>query len=147
MLNDVAIEIADEVVNDLNAQLFSIQFTAERHYLPKFELERNATPVVAVAPRDVSSEQQTRDTLEERWGLDIGVLARVKSADPELVDPLMALVTEIRGRYSIYRTIGGRGVSFEPASDVLYDRDWLEQKHQFAGVIQLSFQIERQLYG
>jgi hypothetical protein len=135
--------MADEVVNDLNAQLFSVQFTAERHYLPKFELAKNALPIVAVAPRDLAGEVSTRDREELQIGIDIGVLARVPDATPASCDRFMVLVMELRDRYAHYRTIGGRGVSIEPALEPLYDREWLETKNQFAAVLQLTLQTSR----
>jgi len=147
VLNDVAIEIADEVVNDLNAQLFSVQFTAERQYSPKLELERGGGPLVLVATRDVSNELIARNRVQEQWGIDVGVMAKVRDKTPESCDPWLALVIEIRDRYSNYRTLGGRGVSFEPGAEPLYDRDWLEQKLQFASVIQITFTIQRDIDG
>lgn len=145
MLNDVLIEIAEEVVNDLNAQLFSMQFTAERAYVPRFDLAtaKSHLPVVTVAPRDLESEAATRGQDEVRFGLDVCVCAKVPDASPVSCDPLFALVLEIRDRYAHYLVLGGRGVSIEPGVEPLYDREWLEAKREFFGLVQLTMTTMR----
>lgn len=145
MLNDVLIEIADEVVNDLNAQLFSMQFTAERAYVPRFNLAEAKTrlPVVTVTPRDLESETATRGLDEVRFGLDVCVCAKVPDVTPASCDPLFALTLEIRDRYAHYVVLGGRGVSIEPGVDPVFDRDWLQANHEFFGLVQLTLTTMR----
>lgn len=145
MLNDVLIEIADEVVNDLNAQLFSMQFTAERSYVPRFDLSKATSqlPVVTVTPRELVSESASRALDEVRFGMDVGVCAKVADATPASCDPLMALALEIRDRYSHYTVLGGRGVSIEPGQEPIYDRDWLLTNREFFGLVQLTMTTMR----
>lgn len=144
MLSDVVIEVADEVVNDLNAQLFSVQFTALRVYLPDMRLaELSELPVVFVAPRDVSREAISREKVQEQWGLDIGVTAKVIDKTPYHIDPLFVLMNEIALRYSNYVTLAGRGVSFDPAVEPIFDPQKLNEQHVFQSVLQTTFTLMR----
>ena len=147
MLNDLAIEIADAIVDDLNAQLFSAQFTAERGYAVPIQLDRSSATVVTVVPRTLTAEQATRVHLQDAQGMGIFVRAKLPENTKEAVDPLFALAMEIRERYALHRVLAGRAVSFEPVNELLYDPATLFEEHQFTCEVALAFATMRQLDG
>ncbi len=53
------VAVADAVVASLNAGTFSQQFTAERKYVPAFELAEMQTLHVTVVPKSVSIRGNT----------------------------------------------------------------------------------------
>jgi hypothetical protein len=49
----VILDIADAVVDQLNATTFSQALTAERHYQPRFELSEMTELKVSIVPRSI----------------------------------------------------------------------------------------------
>ena len=70
---NVLVQLADAVVADLNATGFSVEFTAERTYLPLHTLEQLANVVVIVMPATRELESADRSTTFNDLAIEIGV--------------------------------------------------------------------------
>jgi hypothetical protein len=87
--------LADAMVSALNAETFSIAFTAERKWLPYFTQEEVATLKVTVVPRSRDSSIEDRETDQEVAQVDIAVQRHVSALTNAEIDPLNDLTEEI----------------------------------------------------
>lgn len=135
------IDIADAVVEAMNAGTFSQAFTAVRAYLPQFDLKEMATLHVTVVPKSVASEMASRSAYQSDYQIDLAVQQRLASADESLLDPFMALVQEIADfwRFRGIRAAGRDFACVKVANDPIYSPEHLAQMQQFTSVLTLTF--------
>ena len=88
-------DMADKVTASLNAEDFSLDFTAVRRYVPIFELSDLDSLQVSVIPRGREDTPLTRGTDQREVEIQVGVQKRVASLAASDVDPLVALTEEI----------------------------------------------------
>lgn len=145
----VVIEIADAVVAALNGATLSQSFTAERLYLPEFDLPTMDTLHVSVVPAELDEElaDRTRDRAE--YKIHVAVQKRVSKPDvsglnTQAIDGLMQLVEEIGDLFRHKRLAG-----FEEAHWVktenrpIYDPKHLKEHSQFTSLLVLTFRVTR----
>ena len=141
--------VADAVVTELNSAAegtFSMAFTAQRAYLPIFDLKDMADLHVTVVPKGVSTEASSRSTSQEEYQIDVAVQQKVASLEPVSIDPLMALVQEIVDFWRLRRvTIGAVPAACVKAVNLpVYAPEHLSQMNQFTSIVTLSFRMVRQ---
>jgi hypothetical protein len=135
-------DIADAVVAALNAATFSLPLTAERHYVPRFDLADMQTLHVSVVPKERTDQLAARGGAQQDVAVDIAVQQKLASDDLADIDPLLALAEEIGGHFR-----GKRLDSFPEAIWVktehrpIYAPEHLEQLRQFTSVLTLTFRV------
>ena len=88
-------DIAEAVKGELNGGSFSQPFTAERHYLPAFELTDMKTLHVTVVPKGLETSPASRGLIQHDYQIDVAVQKKLAAADSDEIDALMVLVEEI----------------------------------------------------
>jgi len=88
-------DIADAIAADLNAETFSVDFTAVRTCLPSFDLTDLADLQVCVVPVAKSSTRASRGSWEDGHEIHVGVQQKLTNVTNAVIDPLMELVEEI----------------------------------------------------
>ncbi len=133
------VDLAEAVVTELNAESFSQAFTATRHYVPKIDLKDAASLSVLVAPSGFSTSIASRANDDEEYTIDIGVLKRLTVDGNTELDPLMLLVEEIKNHFRRKTIASPAAVCTEITNDPIFDIESLDQKRQFASVLNLKF--------
>ncbi len=141
--------VADAVAAELNAAAegtFSQAFTAQRAYLPIFDLKDMVDLHVTVVPKSVSTEASSRSTSQEEYQIDVAVQQKVASLEAADIDPLMALVQEIVDFWRLRRVMVAAlpAVCIKAASLPVYAPEHLSQLQQFTSIVTLTFRMVRQ---
>jgi hypothetical protein len=139
----VILDLADAVVDQLNAATLSQAFTAERLYAPLEDLETLSALKVTVVPRSLASRPLSRAWDSFDYQLDIGVQQKTDLSEA-MLDGLMLLVEEIvdllrPGPLTSYPA--GRVV--DVANQPIWAADHLNEKHVFTSVITLTIKVWR----
>ena len=134
----VILDTADAVVALLNAGEFSQQFTAERLYLPLFELPDMATLHVTVVPKAVAIAGLSRIVSQREFKIDVAVQQKGDET-AETIDPLVDLVEEIVDYFQSRRLASPNvictGVDVKP----IYSQEHMHELRQFTSVLTLTF--------
>lgn len=133
------VELAQAVVTELNGASFSQAFTATRHYVPKIDMKDAATLSVLVAPSGFSTSVASRANDDEEYTIDVGILKRLVAEGNDELDPLMQLVEEIKDHFRRKTIASPASVCTEITNDPIFDIESLDQKRQFASVLNLKF--------
>ena len=89
----VITDIADAIVADLNAHVFTPTFTSERKYDPGFRLEDVGSILkVLVVPAKHESVIDSRESTQNEYAIDIGVIQNPATRANAAYDTLMDLV-------------------------------------------------------
>jgi hypothetical protein len=88
-------DLAEAVVASLNAGVFSRPFTAERAYLPIFDLGQMVDLHVTVVAAGRTVQPASRDLLQVDHRIEIAVQQKLTGEGTSQCDPLLALVEEI----------------------------------------------------
>ena len=137
------LNLADAIVTDLNGHSFSQPFTAERGYLPTFELPELGDLKVIVVPKEDDGKLDTRTASTHDYAIDIGVQKKPPTIDNADLDPLMLLVQEIADHFLFGQQAAGATL-IAPTVRVLYLQEHLQKLRQFTSVITLTFRGWRQ---
>lgn len=148
-------EIADAVVTALNeavaAETFSQEFTAERHYLPRFRVTKGEldTLKVVVVPGEFNFTRFERTSSQRGDQVTIGILKKLDVSRSAThadqlaeIDPLADLVEEIAAHFAPDDD-GNFGFNdgdaeVEEVDGTPYVPDHIEDPHQFTGFIVLT---------
>ena len=138
-----AIDIADAVVAELNGRTFSQPFTAQRAYLPVFDLKDMADLHVTVVPRGVEIVAAGRGQSQTDFTVDVAVQHKPADLANATLDGLMSLVNEIAGFFFGRRLSGdmSRAVWVKTANVPIYLPKHLEELRQFTSVLSLTFRV------
>jgi hypothetical protein len=137
------IELADAVVADLNGHAFSQPFTAERGYLPTFELPDLNALKVTVVPKEDGGKLDTRSSSTHDYAVDIGIQMKPPNVDNASLDPLVYLTQEIADYFLFGKRPGGTTL-ISPQVRILYLQDHMHKFRQFTSVVTLTFRGWRQ---
>ena len=131
-------DIAQAVVDALNAHVFSVPFTAERDYTPTFELKDMRDLHVTVVARGVEMATASRAYAQNDWQVDVAVQKKIASPDASgQIDALMALVQDIAEHLRAVGTFGpGQWVRAENIP--IYSPEHLNDMRQFTSVLTLT---------
>lgn len=137
------VELADAVVDHLNATPFSLPVSAERKYVPVVELPNLHVLHVTVVPRGltIGPLDRTRDAYE--YELDVAVQQKTDGS-PARQDDLLALVQEIADSFRTPQlSTYPQARCVELKNVPVYSPEHLEQLHQFTSVLTLKFRVAR----
>ena len=137
------VQLADALVDELNRQEFTLAFTAERGYLPTFELPDLNVLQVTVVPNKDEGKLDTRSSSAHEFAIDIGVQMKPPTVDNENLDPLMSLSQEIADFFLFGKRPGGTTL-IAPQVRILFLQEHLHKFHQFTAVVTLTFKGWRQ---
>ena len=139
----VIIDIADAVVATLNAGTFSQAFTAERHYLPRFELPDMTMLRVSVVPKGIASQTLDRKRDQNDYRIDVAVQHKT-GTDLVTFDALMNLVEEI-GDYLQGTPLVGypQARCFDMVNEPIYAPEHLEEFRQFTSLMTFTYRVWR----
>lgn len=137
------VAIADAVTAELNGNSFSQPLTAQRLYLPVFDLPSMSELKVTVVPKGIttSSLDRSRDNFD--YQIDVAVQKKTPN-EIEIIDSLMLLVEEIGDHFrsnplASYPGARCTGVENTP----VYAPDHLLELRQFTSVLTLTFRLWR----
>ncbi len=132
------VELADQLASDLNGHTFSLPFTAERGYLPTFELPELNVLKVTVVPKEDEGKLDTRESSQHDYAIDIGIQKKTNTIDNGDLDPLTYLTREIAD-FFLFGKRPGAATLISPAVRILYLQDHLHKLRQFTSVVTLTF--------
>jgi hypothetical protein len=133
-------DIADAVVDILNAADLDMEFTAERTLLPIYDLKSLKILKVSVVPKGRKITQGARVLTIDEIQIDIGVQKKI-SDDSEL-DDLLKLVEDIVSLFPAERLEGyPLAICIKKENEPIYDPGHLRQFRQFTSVITLTFKV------
>ena len=137
-------DIADAVTTELNAGTFSLSFTAERHYLARFELKQLGTLRVPVVPKATTIETAARRQAQHDVQIDVGVLQKLQAADNSEIDELVTLVEELADHFRLQRLASyPNAIWTRTENEPIYSHEHLERMRQFSSVLTLTFRVIR----
>lgn len=137
------VAIADAVTAELNGNSFSQPFTAQRLYLPVFDLQSMSNLKVTVIPRGLSSTSLDRSRDSFDYQIDVAVQKKTPN-EIEAIDLLMLLVEEIGDYFRSNPLLsypGARCMNVE--NTPVYAPDHLQELRQFTSVLTLTFRLWR----
>lgn len=138
------LQIADSVTAQLNAASLTHDFTAERLYVPNFDLEDMQDLRVSVVPRELLILAHDRTTSKYNARIDVAVQRKFNQGTNVEIDPLVALVEEIADLFRLKRLDSmpeARCIQVE--HPVIYSAEHWEQLRQFTSLLTLTFQLAR----
>ena len=140
----VITDIADAVVAQLNAGTFSQAFTAERAFLPVFELADLKDVRVTVVPKSLAIIPGGRAHNQHDYAIDVAVQKKLDAADNAEIDPLMTLVDEIADFFRLKRLESYPGAMWlKTENEPVYSQEHLDQLRQFTGLLTFTFRVMR----
>ena len=137
------VAIAEAVTAELNGNAFGQPFTAQRLYLPTFDLQSMSELKVTVVPKGITSASLDRSRDSFDYQIDVAIQKKVPS-QVETIDSLMLLVEEIGDHFRtnpLSSFPGARCVNVE--NRPVYAPDHLQELRQFTSVITLTFRLWR----
>jgi hypothetical protein len=132
------IELADAIVSELNGHTFSQAFTAQRGYLPTFELQELDRLKVTVVPKEDEGRLDSRSSSAHDYAIDIGIQKKPKTIDNKYLDPLMYLAQEIAD-FFLFGKRPAAATLVAPQVRILYLQEHLLTLRQFTSVVTLTF--------
>jgi hypothetical protein len=140
----VITQIADAVVEALNAGTFSWTFTARRDYLPIYELEDVKDLRVTVVPKGVAIQSSGRNSNQHDVEIDVAVQKKLAKVEAAEIDPLIALVEEIADHFRFKRLISyTSAVWIKTENEPVYAPEHLDQFRVFTSILTLTFRVIR----
>ncbi len=141
------VELAKQVVTELNAGTFETSFTSSRSYVPRTALKSTGTLTVLVAASGIRVAPDNRAEWEYEYDIDIGVLFRApQTAGIEATttfDTYMRLLEQIADFYRFTRPTTANcpliAVAYGGPSGMPYFPEHIEEFNQFTGVVRLTF--------
>ena len=132
-------DIADSITTALNAEGFSMAFTAQRAYRPAFELKDLATLRVTVVPKALELSGATRGLIQNDIQIDVGIQKKLDSVATEQTeaDALMGLTEEMADLLQATGSFGGAQV-VSVANDPIYAPEHLDEVRVFTSVITVT---------
>ena len=137
------VAIADAITAELNGNAFSQPFTAQRQYLPIYDLKSVSDLKVTVVPKGLvsSSLDRSRDNFD--YQIDVGIQKKTQN-QIATIDALMLLVEQISDYFRsnpLSSYPGARFISVE--NTPIYAPDHLETMLQFTSVLTLTYRLVR----
>jgi len=138
------IDIADAVVAELNAASLSQPISAERHYVPVFDLQDMKDLHVSVVPKGVVITKSDRSRNTNDVQIDVAVQKKFEKGDAAEIDPLVNLVEEIADFFRLRRLSSypnAHWIKTEHAP--IYAQEHWDELRQFTSVLTLTFRVVR----
>jgi hypothetical protein len=139
------IQIAESVVAEINAGDFSKKnLSAQRLYVPNFDLEDMKELRVTVVPREVEYLPLDRATNKFHATIDVAIQKKFSKGDAKEIDPLIFFVEELADYFRLKRLnsyVAARCIKVENA--VLYSTEHWTQFNQFTSLLTLTFELAK----
>ncbi|MFN3189147.1 MAG: hypothetical protein ACE361_01385 [Aureliella sp.] len=139
------IQIADSVVAEINAGDFSKKsLSAQRLYVPNFDLEDMKELRVTVVPREVEYLPLDRVSNKYHATIDVAIQKKFSKGDAKEIDPLVMFVEELADCFRLKRLnsyVAARCIKVENA--VLYSTEHWTQFNQFTSLLTLTFELAK----
>jgi len=137
-------DIADAVVQELNAGSWSLPLSAERHYRPLFDLADMAALHVTVVPKGIVVERLDRTRNQEDVQVDVAVQKKFSTGDNAELDALVVLVQEIADFFRLRRLTAYPAAVWVRSENVpVYAPEHMDELRQFTSVLTLTFRVGR----
>ena len=137
------IDIADAVVTALNVAELSLDFTATREYVPKFDAANAASVQVQVVPKQDTREMGSPAEDDALVAIDIGVMKKLQGTLAEEkaeMDALLGLCEGIKALLNRERLAGVEdSVCLGLGQQIPYDVDQFDVDRVFLTVITATF--------
>jgi hypothetical protein len=135
-------DVAQAVTDELNGGAFSQPFTAERQYLPLFELPEMKQLHVTVVPRGIVISALDRGRCQHDVQIDVAVQKKFGSDAPVEIDPLMSLVQEIADFFKLRRLVSMPTAAWIKTENApIYALEHMQELRQFTSVLTLTFKV------
>ncbi len=145
----VVVQIADAVVAALNGATLSQPVTAERYYLPEFDLKDMDTLHVSVVPAELDEEVADRAHDRAEYKIHVAVQQRVTTQDPPgldqaAIDGLMQLAQDIDDLFR-HKTLAGYASAAwtKTENKPIFDPKQLKDSSLFTSLLVLTFRVTR----
>jgi hypothetical protein len=133
-------QVADAVVSELNGQTFSQSFTAEKKFLPVYELKDLEKLQVTAVPKAQSFMRLNRGQISTEVQVDIGIQKRIEN-DTE-IENLLELAEEFAIFFNSRQMESfSKAVCSNVKNEPIYALEHLEEYRQFTGILTLSFKV------
>jgi hypothetical protein len=145
----VITQIADAVVAALNGATLSQPVTANRYYLPEFDLKDMDTLHVSVVPAELEEEIADRARDRAEYKIHVAVQKRVSKNDPPgldqaAIDGLTTLVQDIDDLFRHKPLAGFTQASWAKTENKpIYDPKHLKDSGQFTSLLVFTFRVMR----
>jgi len=140
----VIADIADAVVAELNSGSFSQTLTAQRRYLPTFDLADMQDLQVTVVPKSVAILPGGRSHNQHDYAIDVAVQQKLQTTDNTEIDDLLTLVDEIADHFRFKRLGSFPGaVWLKTENDPVYAQEHLQELRQLTSILTLTFRVMR----
>jgi hypothetical protein len=137
------VAIADAITAELNGNAFSQPFTAQRQYLPIYDLKTMSDLKVTVVPKGLTSSSLDRSRDNFDYQIDVGIQKKTKN-QISTIDALMLLVEEIGDYFRAHPLASYPGARFINVENTpIYAQDHLETMMQFTSVLTLTYRLVR----
>jgi len=135
----VIVQIADAIVADLNDQDFSLEFTAERTYLPRYKTEDLEQVRVSVVPKDDVGQRASRAQWQQDYKIDLAIQQKLGDDEQAQMDALILLGQELADYFKEQNLAGNLAVLTECGYAPLFDPEHLEKHKTLTTVLNLTF--------
>lgn len=135
-------EIADEVVDFLNAIDFEVSVTISRALIPIVKFEDLQTLQVIVIPRGRSTELLTRGKIEKKHKIEVGIQKKLSNPnDSDEVDPIGYFVEQVEESFFGVTLSGATCIEVENilADDSIYAKDHIYTDRVYTSVLVATF--------
>ena len=138
------INIADAVADELNTASFGVPLTAERVYVPRFDLESVDGLRVQVAPRGLEIGQATRGGAQHDYQADIGIQQKFETGEPIELDPLMDLVEAVADHFRTAKLpVDPPAVCIKVENGPVYAQGHMREARLFTSIVGLTYRVWR----
>jgi hypothetical protein len=142
MTGNPLIDIADAVVLEMNAGVFSQEFVAERIYNPELELEQAETLHVGVMPGSVESSVSSRITTKQEFQIDVAVRKKFDTDDAAQINSMLALLQEIDVYFQFRKLIGYPDATWTKSKTKYpWVPEHLRSLRQYTGLLVLTYRV------
>ena len=140
----VITDIAEAVVAEINAGTYSQPITAQRAYLPVFDLEDMQDLQVTVVPKSLTTLPGGRAHNQHDYAIDVAVQQKLQTTDDAEIDDLMTLVDEIADQLRFKRlTSFPNAVWLKTENEPVYAQEHLQEMRQFTSILTFTFRLMR----
>ena len=135
----VIVQITDAIVADLNDQDFSLEFTAERTYLPRYKTEELEQVRVSVVPKDDVGQRASRAQWQQDYKIDLAIQQKLGDDEQAQMDALILLGQELADYFKEQNLAGNLAVLTECGYAPLFEPEHLEKHKTLTTVLNLTF--------
>ncbi len=137
-------DLADAVVQALTEGDFGQPLSAQRCYVPLFDLKEMKSLHVTVVPKGITVAALARGLSQAECQIDVAVQKKFDKGDAAELDPLMMLIEAIVIHFDNRRlNVAGGAACVKVENKPIYAPEHFEKLRQFTSVITLTFRVAR----